>query len=167
LFYNLISEDFIMTKLGTTKNTSLVQISPPNNQSWRKPFLAGLADTSNVRAAAKAANVSSSHVYRTRREDEDFARDWQAALCEGYDNLEMELLCRLRQGELTPAKDAKRSTRKFDNAVSLRLLAAHNESAAKHRAAKANVSAAIVSASIERKVETMRKQMQAKRRGEA
>jgi transcriptional antiterminator Rof (Rho-off) len=34
-------------------------------------------------------------VYDTRRNNA-FARKWQAALCEGYDNLEMELLYRLR-----------------------------------------------------------------------
>ncbi len=64
-------------------------IAPRN---WRDQFLALLAETANVSHAAAQAKISLSHVYKIRREDRGFARAWQAALCEGYDNLEMALL---------------------------------------------------------------------------
>lgn len=94
-------------------------------RGWVKPFLAALAETSNVSRAAKLAGVNASTVYDARRRNRAFAEKWQAALCEGYDNLEMDLLCRLREGELKPSPGAKRSTRSYDNAVALRLLMAH------------------------------------------
>lgn len=131
---------------------------------WKDKFLAALADTSNVSASARAAGVSTTRAYRTRREDDEFANRWQEALCEGYDNLEMDLLHRMRTGEVKPAPGAKRGVRQFDNAVALRLLAAHRESAARQRAVRANVSAAEVRASIEKKVEALRKRVLEERR---
>lgn len=139
---------------------------PRADEDWRDDFLATLADTSNVSASARTAGVSKSRAYRLRREDEEFARKWQVALCEGYDNLEMELLCRMRTGEVRPAAGAKRGVRQFDNAVALRLLAAHRESAAKTRAMRASVSAAEVRASIDRKVEALRRKVEAGNRGD-
>ena len=62
-------------------------------------FLELLAETSNVTAAATAASLSTGTIYRLRREDPAFARRWFAALAEGYDNLEMELLGPLRAGD--------------------------------------------------------------------
>lgn len=132
---------------------------------WTKDFLASLADTSNVSKAAKSAGVSVSNAYRVRRSNDEFARAWQEALCEGYDNLEMELLGRLRDGEIKPAAGAKRGVRSFDNAISLRLLAAHRDSAARQRAVRANVSAAEVRASIDRKIAALRKQVELEKRG--
>lgn len=81
-------------------------------KNWRATFLATLADTSSIKGAAKAANISPTWVYKTRREDPTFRRQWFDALCEGYDNLEMDLLLRLRMGE---SKDA--DAPKFDNAI--------------------------------------------------
>lgn len=123
---------------------------------WQRPFLAALAETSNIKRAAKAAKVCTSTVYDTRRKNRAFADKWQAALAEGYDNLEIELLRRLREGELEGGKSDKRARRKFDNGVALRLLMAHKEARARQEATRANVSAAEVRASIERKVEILR-----------
>ena len=146
-----------MTKLGTTntKNTK----KRTTERDWQRVFLDALVDTSNISASARKAKVSTTHVYRTRREDEGFAEAWDEALYEGYIALEMDLLGRLRAGELAPLPSSKRRTRKFENAVALRLIAAHREAANRHRANKANVSAKDVRASIERKVEAMRKQI--------
>jgi hypothetical protein len=119
-------------------------------------FLAALADTSNVSAAARKAGVSTSAVYERRRGDSEFSRLWQLALCEGYDNLEMELLHRLRSGEVKPAAGAKRAGRSFDNGIAFRLLLAHRESATRARATRENVSAAQVRAAIDRKVAEIR-----------
>lgn len=130
---------------------------------WMKPFLAALADTSNVSAAARKGKVDTSTVYERRRHDAGFAREWQVALCEGYDNLEMDVLYRLRTGELRPVAGAKRAVRQFDNATALRLLAAHRESTTKIRAIRDNVSAAEIRASIDRKVELIRERVLAAR----
>jgi len=60
-------------------------------QNWRNAFLAKLAETSNIRQAADHAGVSPTTVYDLRRRDPGFAQRWLDALCEGYDNLEMEM----------------------------------------------------------------------------
>ena len=68
----------------------------PVNKHWRTYFLQALAATSNVTASAKEAGVSPSRAYKARREHADFAADWRAALYEGYEHLEMEVLAQLR-----------------------------------------------------------------------
>ena len=136
----------------------------PAEPRWTKPFLSALAETSNVTAAARKARVDTSTAYARRRDDADFNRRWQVALCEGYDNLEMELLHRLRTGELKPAAGTKRS-RSFDNATAFRLLAAHRESATRERAMRDHVSAEEIRAQIEAKVAELRER--ARRNAEA
>lgn len=120
-------------------------------KNWRVQFLAKLAETSNVTEAATAAQISVSWVYQTRREDRQFARAWQAALCEGYDNLEMALLHRLLAGE---SKDG--DGRKYDNATAFRLLMAHKESAARERAQRENESEEEILGQIKAKLAAMR-----------
>lgn len=141
---------------------------PVETPHWTATFLAALADTSNVAAAARKAQIDVSTAYHRRRQDHEFNRNWQVALCEGYDNLEMELLYRLRTGELKPPAGAKRASRSFDNATAFRLLAAHRESAARERARRDHVSAEEIRASIDRKVEELRRRvMDAKAQREA
>lgn len=130
-------------------------------QRWTRPFLAALADTSNVAAAARKAGIDPSTAYHRRRVDAEFNREWQVALCEGYDNLEMELLHRLRTGEVKPAGAAKRASRSFDNATAFRLLVVHRESAARERALRDHVSAAEIRATIDRKIDDLRQRVQA------
>ncbi|WP_126172184.1 hypothetical protein [Altericroceibacterium xinjiangense] len=131
----------------------------PVARVWMPQFLAALAETSNVTRAAKIAGVSTSAVYEARRKRREFARHWQAALCEGYDNLEMELLGRLREGELKPPPGAKRAARSYDNAVALRLLLSHREAVTRERASQTNVDASEIRASIDRKVAALRAQV--------
>jgi len=128
----------------------------PARREWIRPFLAALAETSNVARAAKAAGVCTSTVYDTRRSNRAFARAWGEALCEGYDNLEIELLGRLREGEIKRAAGAKTGVRTFDNATSFRLLSVHRDGVARAKAQRANVSAAEVHAAIERKVAALK-----------
>ena len=92
---------------------------------WKTAFLDALAETSNVTAAAARVNIPTRTVYKLRRDDRDFAAKWVAALHEGYDNLEMEVLCYLRDPQ---------PGRKMDVAAALRLLAAHRETVERHRA---------------------------------
>ena len=120
-------------------------------KNWRQTFLAKLADTSNVSAAAESAQISLSWAYKTRREDTQFARQWFAALCEGYDNLEMDVLHRLRNGE---SKDDQQ--RKFDNATAFRLLAIHRQTVARERALQEDDDEAEILASIDAKLDAMR-----------
>jgi hypothetical protein len=134
----------------------------PARRVWMPPFLARLAETSNVSKAAKAAGISTATVYDLKRRNRAFAGEWRAALCEGYDHLEMELLCRLREGEIKRAAGAKLGVRTFDNPTSYRLLAVHREEVLKARAQRANVSAAEVRASIERKVAALKAEVLAR-----
>ena len=146
-----------------SRSTARSRVRAPVRPKWMKPFLAALANTSNVSAAARKGKVDTSTVYERRRHDGEFARQWQVALSEGYDNLEMDVLYRLRTGELRPATGAKRAVRQFDNATALRLLAAHRESTTRSRAIRDNVSAADIRASIDRKIELIRERVLAAR----
>lgn len=129
----------------------------PTFAQWSKVFLAELATSSNVTASAKKAGATTTQAYEARRVRPEFNRAWQQALCEGYDHLEMELLYRLRTGEIKRAAGAKVGVRTFENAVALRQLAAHKDSVARQRAIRDNESAAEVAASINAKLDLMRK----------
>lgn len=99
----------------------------PGTGHWRVYFLEHLVQTSNVRAAAAYANVAPSRAYRTRKHDAAFARAWDAALAEGYRDLEMDLLAYLRN----PSPDHK-----MDVASAIRLLTLHRQAVAQSRAAE-------------------------------
>ena len=125
------------------------------SKDWQDTFLGELAQTSNVAGAARKAGVDSSTVYKTRRSEPEFYRAWQEALAEGYDNLEMDLLRRLRIGEMTGGGPTK-SRRKYDNAIAFRLLSAHREAVGRQRALRANEDEDAIIASINEKLEKMR-----------
>ena len=127
----------------------------PLSPHWQKTFLDHLAESSNVTESASVAEVTSSVAYLHRRQDPEFARAWMFALYEGYLHLEMEVLRRLRDGDLqTEGKE------KYDFANAIRLLNAHRDNAARAQAEQRNVSAAEVRASIDKKVEAIRQQIQ-------
>ena len=134
-------------------------VAAPSFARWSKTFLAELAATSNVSAAARKAGIPTTRAYEARRANPEFSRKWQQALCEGYDHLEMELLARLREGEIKPAASAKRGVRTFDNSIALRLLAAHRESAARGRAIRSNEEAEAIVLSINASLERMRRRL--------
>jgi hypothetical protein len=60
--------------------------------AMRKTFRDTLAATCNVSEAARTVGRSLSNVYDLKRRDPAFAREWDAALCVGYDELETLLL---------------------------------------------------------------------------
>ena len=149
----------------TSLNTAVAQ--EPNLQAIGRhdplhakyeAFLEYLAESSNVTRSANRADISTGSVYQKRRHDPAFARRWLAALYEGYLHLEMEVLRRLREGEMQ-GKNAD----KYDFANAIRLLSAHRENAARAEAEQHNVTAAEVRASIDRKVEAIRQQVQAEK----
>ncbi|MEJ6010628.1 hypothetical protein [Novosphingobium aquae] len=57
---------------GKQPSQSRRRFGAPKN--WRATFLATLADTSNISAAAAAADISLSWVYKTLRDDAEFRR---------------------------------------------------------------------------------------------
>jgi hypothetical protein len=118
-------------------------------------FLAELAATSNVAAAAAAAELAVGNVYRLRRTDPAFAKRWYAALAEGYDNLEMELLLHLRSGDATEAL-GDGPKRKFDVATALRCLTAHRESVAREKGRRTLADEVATIAAINQKIDAMR-----------
>lgn len=119
----------------------------PLDKHWRTYFLQALAETSNVKASAKAAGVSTSRAYKARREDAEFAAQWRAALLEGYDHLEMEVLGYLR------AADPRR---KLDVVSAIRLLTMHRETAAAERARAAGTNEGSVLDAIDAVIEQVR-----------
>ncbi len=145
------------TRISAAHRTS----DKPNNRHWRKHFLATLAETSNVSAAARKAKIDPSHAYKVKRTESEFAAQWREALCEGYDLLEMEVLHRLRFGE------PKDGDAKFDNATALRLLSQHRETVAKERAIRDNADVEVVRASLHKRLLDMRDEVLASRKAAA
>ena len=125
----------------------------------RSAFLANLAESSNVSKSAEKAGVCVSQAYRARREDPKFARQWFAALSEGYTHLEMEILRRLRDGD-QKGEDSE----KYDFANAIRMLNAHRDNVQKAQTELRSVSAAEIRASIDRKIELIRKKVIAEER---
>ena len=117
------------------------------DKHWRTYFLAALVETSNVKASAAQAGISPSRVYKVRREDSNFAAQWLVALYEGYMNLEMEVLCYLRNPD--PEK-------KMDVANAIRMLARRRELVAHERALEDNRSEQEVLDSIDAMIDGMR-----------
>jgi len=95
----------------------------PNN--WRTFFLQALAETSNVKLSARRSGIAPARAYKAKREDKGFALRWRAALMEGYDHLEIEVLGHLR----SPQPDYK-----MDVPSAIRLLAAHRATVERERA---------------------------------
>ncbi len=125
----------------------LVEEDGPVNTHWRTFFLDALVATSNVTAACKTAGVATSRAYQTRQGDPAFAAQWQSALVQGYDHLEMELLAYLRN----PDPDVK-----MDVAGAIRLLTMHRETVARQRAVDDRRSEREVLESLDAMIEAMR-----------
>ncbi|MFY7744827.1 MAG: hypothetical protein ACOVQY_05350 [Erythrobacter sp.] len=121
---------------------------------WRTRFLETLAATSDIERAVAAARVTLARAYQTRRDEPEFARGWQAAIADGYLNLEMEVIRRLRDGDLQTENGDK-----FDFANAIRLLAAHRDGTGRGQSPVRDVSAAEVRASIDRKIEDIRRRV--------
>ena len=122
---------------------------PDIDRHWRGLFLDTLAETSNVSEAARKSGASTSRAYKTRRLDAEFREQWNAALLEGYEHLEMETLHRLRMGT---GQDGN----KFDIPNALRLLTLHRESAARQKAMRGEEDEESVLESLNAKIDLMR-----------
>lgn len=93
----------------------------------RKCFLTHLSRTANVSASVRKAGMGRKAVYSLRDRDPNFAADWQAALTEAYDNLELQLLDQALNGRERVIRTAggERTIVCHDTGMALRLLAQH------------------------------------------
>ena len=62
----------------------------PPAPGWKKVFLVALADTGNVRAACHVARIGSQTVYAHKESDPEFRAEWDEALENATDLLELE-----------------------------------------------------------------------------
>lgn len=136
-----------------TDSTGRRLYNAPKN--WPDIFINNLAETSNVKAAADAASVSQTLVYKKRRTDTDFARRWFEALAEGYDRLEMDLLERLRAGRIEDV-DAEGNKRKFDVSTAFRCIAAHRDTVAREKGRRTLSQEATTMSAINAKIDALR-----------
>ena len=65
----------------------------------QKRFLQALGATANVRASCKAAKVTRSVVYAWRDRDERFRAEWEEAIEDGLDRIELAGFTRAIEGE--------------------------------------------------------------------
>lgn len=126
------------------------------NRHWRAVFLSTLAETSNVTRAAEKAGVTAARAYYIRRCEPEFERAWFAALCEGYDHLEMEVLRRLRDCDFATGTGGR-----YDFGAALRILAAHRSSIGHHRAEMRNEDEEAILASIDSTLDRILKREEA------
>ena len=137
-------------KRKETAKLTANKAKPKRGKHWRDHFLSALSATSNISAACAAAIVDRSDAYKARNSEPAFAAAWRSALLEGYEALELETLCRLREGEL------RSDERRFDIANALRLLKAHSEAVASERARREDRDEQDVLDSLDRMIESMR-----------
>ena len=124
-------------------------------KNWPDIFINHLAETSNVKASADAANVSQALVYKKRRTDPAFAKSWYAALAEGYDTLEMELLERLRTGRLEDELPDG-TKRKFDIGTAFKCISAHRDTVLREKARRSLSDEVTTMAAINGKIDAIR-----------
>lgn len=137
----------------------------------REAFLDALAQSCNVRLAARTVGVCTSVVYKWRRKDAGFRAAWRAALAEAYQGLELVLLERAIKGEVKVVKRAGGSERlrEYPNALALQLLRLHKDSIAADEAAEAHDPDAIdeVRRRIMRKLDAVKKRIETKAAADA
>lgn len=121
---------------------------------WREQFLLYLEQTSCVTRSAEHAGVSTARAYRARRTEPEFANAWLAALARGYEHLELEVLRRLREGDLLAQGESK-----YDLASAIRLLRLHRDTVLQAHADERNVTPAEIRASIDRKIAEIRQRI--------
>jgi len=67
-------------------------------RQWQKAFLAALEESGSVTSSCTAANISTVRVYEVKRNDPEFAKQWEQALEQGADILEAEARRRAMEG---------------------------------------------------------------------
>ena len=70
----------------------------PKKREWKPKFIERLRECGNVSEAARHAGVSRKTVYKERNSSEPFRDDWDDAMEEGVDALELEARRRASEG---------------------------------------------------------------------
>lgn len=81
---------------------------------WKPVFLQALADVPVVSHACKAVDISYRHAYKTRENDEDFAKAWDEAMEQGIDRAEQEAFRRAVVGFEEPVIDKGRLAYRYE-----------------------------------------------------
>lgn len=95
----------------------------------RSQFLAALADCGNVTRAAEATELSRVYLYQVKREDEDFANEWEKAERIGSLRLEDEARRRAVEGWEEPVwhrGEMCGAVKKYSDTLLIVLLKAHH-----------------------------------------
>lgn len=109
-------------------------------QKDRARFLAELAETCNVSEAARTVGKSRQAAYGLKQRDAEFARDWDAAIEQGYGEIEAMLIrlalhgCEIEDGE--GAVKTRKVKRAPNPSLGLQLLKLHAAQVAARRAAR-------------------------------
>jgi hypothetical protein len=80
---------------------------PP--KGWPARFLEVLAQTANVWATCRVVGVHRATAYRRRSRDPKFKRDWDLALEDSYDALELAVRKRAQSGSEKPIYEKRRN----------------------------------------------------------
>lgn len=95
---------------------------------WRDDFIEALRDSANVSAAAAKADISRQYAYRARKKFVTFAAQWDDALEEATDKLELEARRRAHDGTLKPVfyqGEERGQIREYSDTLMIFLLKAH------------------------------------------
>lgn len=149
---------------------ALPQLRRAGRRLWdeevKQQFLDVLAATCNVRAAARAVAMTDRGAYGVRARDPAFAAAWNAALEQGYSELEMLLLRQSIHGStMTETVEDGEGRRKqvktvhsYPHGMAMQLLSAHRKSVEDVRAAQTGNQAGSeqIRAEIQVKIAAMR-----------
>lgn len=113
------------------------QLRPRQRRDWTqakaREFLSVLAETCNVSEGCRQTGFAMSVVYRRRKMDAGFRAAWNEAIAVGYQRLEAVLLDRAFNGTervITRKDGSEERVREYPNAIALKLLQMHRETAA-------------------------------------
>lgn len=102
--------------------------TPKKAGEWRPRFLTELAETCNVSAACEIVGVGRSTAYDARDSDEAFAAEWDSAIEQGVDALELEARRRAASGVEKPVfykGEQVAVVREYSDVLLIFLLKAH------------------------------------------
>lgn len=99
----------------------------------KETFLDELAATCNVLASAEAIGVTATSVYALRRRDDAFAEAWQAALAQGYQMLETQLVGHALAGGGAALVNGDPARAAIDVDLALKLMRDHRGQAGRDR----------------------------------
>ena len=138
----------------------------PTKRDWTKTkesgFLTALAETCNVTLACKDAGVSVAAVYARRKKNAAFRAAWLEAVAVAYRRLELLLLERSFNGTekvITRKDGSEERVREYPNAIALKLLAMHKETAEAAEREPGEGELEELRARLQGKIERLRKRM--------